>query len=83
MADDVRNERLNRANKMIVDLAPRLDETNFIYVLEQLGLDLYIDRFDSDNPKRWRLRELTNLQTIALAAAMLAFKEYLEDQGWL
>lgn len=73
---DATPARMQRAHKLIVQLAPALGEQYLVYVLELLGLDIYAHQNDDGHLV---LRdELTDLQTVALAAAMAAFHEQLK-----
>lgn len=77
---DVLPERLKKASSAIVRLAPRLDESRFTYVLINIGLETYAD-YDEDG--NLVLADLSDLQVVALAAAMTAFSERLSELGVL
>ncbi len=74
----VLHRRLRAAAQIMKDVAPVLGEANVQYVLIELGLEPYCE-YTEDG--RFILRDLTPLQTVALAAALHAFRESSQQYG--
>jgi hypothetical protein len=70
---DVRPERLEKAYELLIRNGKAIGQDWFEHVIIQLGCEPYVTVRDG----KWELHDLTELQTIALAAAVTALKETL------
>ena len=62
---------MNQAAALAGKLARSLTEEQVVYVVEQLGLENYVDASNG----KFELHDLTDLQFVAMAAALHAYNE--------
>lgn len=74
----VTEKRLQWALNKCKELGPKLGPGTVLIVLNELGLETYAD-FHADDT--FTLHDLSDLQWIALASALAAFREANDEQG--